>query len=134
MIKSNYLAAIRKVRAHFSAIVGVSYLLVNSNQNYMEKRNSSIRCKKWREEDRPGWYKGTNFAIYNHSYKILTQAQEFCKCQFRDIIAEKWNFLLCPGVSLCPSLKLHCENQVTDFRLVLVKNAFIGNIISLYIK
>ena len=46
------------LKAHFSAILGVSCLLVNNNQNYMEMKNSSIQWKTWREKDRQKNEKG----------------------------------------------------------------------------
>ena len=54
--------AIKKLKAYFFAILVLSYLLVNSNQNYMEMRNCSIRRKTWTEKNRKGIRSSVDYA------------------------------------------------------------------------
>ena len=55
--------AIKKLKAYFFAILVLSYLLVNSNQNYMEMRNCSIRRKTWTEKNRKKNEKGIRSSV-----------------------------------------------------------------------
>ena len=96
LINRNSLAAIKKSESAFFVYLGISCLLVNNNQNYMETSNSSIRWKTWSEKGRPEWCPRPNFDIYifEIKHKILAEIHNLDikkACLENDIPVKKVN-------------------------------------------